>query len=78
MFQLTLVCRQHNSGEVAMFGTLLAVAPKQAILWGTLGVLGPTRMRYGRAISAVRYVAGLMSNLVFDAYGSEGPAAEDE
>src|SRR3954463_14689103 len=28
------------SGEVAMFGTLLAVAPKQAILWGTLGVLG--------------------------------------
>jgi hypothetical protein len=23
-----------------MFGTLLAIAPKQAILWGTLGLLG--------------------------------------
>ena len=35
---------------------------------GTLGVLGPTRMPYGRAISAVRYVADLMSDLVSDLY----------
>ncbi len=35
---------------------------------GTLGVLGPTRMSYGRSISAVRYVAGLMSNLVVEAF----------
>jgi heat-inducible transcriptional repressor len=39
---------------------------------GTLGVLGPTRMRYGRAISTVRYVATLMSNLLLDVYGMEG------
>jgi heat-inducible transcriptional repressor len=36
---------------------------------GALGVLGPIRMRYGRAISAVRYVAGLMSDLLFEVYG---------
>lgn len=36
---------------------------------GTVGVLGPTRMAYGRTISAVRYVAGLMSDLVFELYG---------
>jgi heat-inducible transcriptional repressor len=36
---------------------------------GALGVLGPTRMRYGRAISAVRYVADLMSDLLDDVYG---------
>ncbi|MCC7448106.1 MAG: heat-inducible transcription repressor HrcA [Anaerolineae bacterium] len=36
---------------------------------GTMAVLGPTRMRYGRAISAVRYVAGLMSHLLIDVYG---------
>lgn len=36
---------------------------------GALGVLGPTRMRYGRAISTVRYVAGLMSGLFDDVYG---------
>jgi heat-inducible transcriptional repressor len=35
---------------------------------GALGVLGPTRMRYGRAVSAVRYVASLMSDLIDDVY----------
>ena len=35
---------------------------------GVLGVLGPTRMAYGRTISAVRYVAGLMSELVVETF----------
>jgi len=33
---------------------------------GTLGVLGPMRMPYGRTISTVRFVAGLLSDLVED------------
>jgi heat-inducible transcriptional repressor len=33
---------------------------------GTLGVLGPMRMPYGRTISTVRFVAGLLSDLVGD------------
>jgi heat-inducible transcriptional repressor len=33
---------------------------------GTLGVLGPIRMAYGQSISTVRYVAGLLSDLVID------------
>lgn len=33
---------------------------------GTLGVLGPMRMPYGRTISTVRFVAGLLSGLVED------------
>ena len=36
---------------------------------GALGVLGPMRMRYGRAISTVRYVADLLSDLIYDLYG---------
>ncbi len=36
---------------------------------GELGVLGPKRMPYGRAISAVRYVANLMSELIQELYG---------
>jgi heat-inducible transcriptional repressor len=36
---------------------------------GALGVLGPMRMRYGRAISTVRYVADLLSGLIYDLYG---------
>lgn len=33
---------------------------------GTLGVLGPMRMSYARTIPTVRYVAGLLSDLVSD------------
>ncbi len=33
---------------------------------GTLGVLGPIRMAYGQSISTVRYVAGLLSDLVVE------------
>lgn len=35
---------------------------------GALGVLGPTRMGYGRAISAVRFVAEILSELVYDVF----------
>ena len=35
---------------------------------GAVGVLGPTRMFYARAISSVRFVAGLLSDLVYDLY----------
>ena len=38
---------------------------------GTLGVLGPTRMSYGRAISAVRYMSNVMSNLMIGMYGED-------
>ncbi|HIC87987.1 MAG TPA: heat-inducible transcription repressor HrcA, partial [Anaerolineae bacterium] len=36
---------------------------------GVLGVIGPVRMPYGHAISAVRYVSRLMSDLLRDLYG---------
>jgi heat-inducible transcriptional repressor len=35
---------------------------------GALGVLGPIRMAYGHSISTVRYVAGLMSDLVVETF----------
>ena len=37
-------------------------------LTGALGVLGPMRMPYGHTISTVRFVAGLLSNMVEDMY----------
>ncbi|RPI84819.1 MAG: heat-inducible transcription repressor HrcA [Chloroflexi bacterium] len=33
---------------------------------GTIGVLGPIRMAYGQTISTVRFVAGMLSELVID------------
>ena len=40
-------------------------------LAGTLGVLGPMRMSYARTIPTVRYVAGLLSDLVNDTISGE-------
>jgi heat-inducible transcriptional repressor len=49
---------------------------------GLLGVVGPLRMTYNHTIGAVRYVSGLMSDLVSDWYDvgdrSEGDDAKDE
>jgi heat-inducible transcriptional repressor len=42
-------------------------APERAL--GLLGVLGPTRMPYPRAIPTVRYLAGLMNELIESQYG---------
>jgi len=36
---------------------------------GTLGVFGPIRITYDRAIGAVLHVADLMKRLVHDSYG---------
>jgi heat-inducible transcriptional repressor len=38
---------------------------------GTLGVLGPMRMSYAKTIPTVRYVAGLLSDLVNDTIASD-------
>ncbi|MBN1200744.1 MAG: heat-inducible transcription repressor HrcA [Anaerolineae bacterium] len=51
----------HLSMVMSRYGTPLA--------HGALGVLGSTRMRYGRAISTVRYVASLMSDMLDQVYG---------
>lgn len=38
---------------------------------GLLGVIGPTRMQYGRAIAVVRYMAQVMNELLAELYGYE-------
>ena len=50
------------------FSMVLARYGAPGFATGALGVLGPIRMAYGRTISAVRYVAGLLSDLVIETY----------
>jgi heat-inducible transcriptional repressor len=54
--------------ELSACSMVLARYGVEGFATGTVGVLGPTRMPYGRAISTVRYVADLMSDLVSDLY----------
>jgi len=54
--------------ELSSCSMVLARYGVEGFATGALGVLGPIRMPYGRAISAVKYVADLMSDLVSDLY----------
>ncbi len=45
---------------------------------GTVAVIGPTRMPYGRNVAAVRYVANLMSGFVYEYYADESANLENE
>lgn len=54
--------------ELRACSLVLARYGVQDATTGMLGVVGPTRMVYGRAISAVRYVASVLSDLVHETY----------
>lgn len=51
------------------YGIVLARYGIAGEAMGTLGVLGPMRMAYERAIPSVRYMADLMSELIHSLYG---------
>jgi len=44
---------------------------------GTLGVLGPTHINYGRAISTVRYVSSIMTERFVELYGTSDSVSDD-
>ena len=55
---------------LALHDVSLVVAPygRRGRAMGVVGVMGPTRMAYPHAISTVRYVRGLMNELVEHLY----------
>lgn len=57
--------------EISLLSIVLSRYGLPGQATGTLGVLGPTRMRYGRAIYTVQYVADLMTNLLVGIHGEE-------
>ena len=61
----------HENTNDAMHEVSLVFAPYGAPdrALGLLGVLGPTRMRYPRAIPTVRYLSSLMNELINSHYG---------
>jgi len=59
--QISLILSRYGVGERAT---------------GVLGVVGPMRMAYERSVGAVRFVAGLMSEIVEETYGPDISATE--
>jgi heat-inducible transcriptional repressor len=61
-----LIGGEGNWEELRECSVVLARYGAPGLASGMLGVLGPIRMRYGKTISTVRFVAGILSNLVED------------
>jgi heat-inducible transcriptional repressor len=61
-----LIGGEGNWEELSQFSIVLARYGTPGLITGTLGVVGPMRMSYGRAISTIRFLAGLLSDLVSD------------
>jgi len=57
--------------EMKDVSLVMARYGREGKVGGLLGVIGPTRMQYGRAIAVVRYMAQVMNELLADVYGYE-------
>jgi heat-inducible transcriptional repressor len=63
---------EHQSDQMRNCSVVVARYGLSDNVSGMLGVIGPTRMPYGRAVSSVRYLADLLGGMLYQVYG-EGP-----
>jgi len=63
-----MIGREGHFDELQACSLVLSRYGVANLTTGALGVLGPTRMVYSRAISAVRFVAELLSELVYEVF----------
>ena len=61
-----LIGGEGTSEDLREFSIVLARYGTPGLISGNLGVVGPMRMSYGRAISTIRFLASLLSELVTD------------
>jgi len=59
-----LIGGENARTELRHCSIILARYGSPDLATGMLGVMGPMRMSYGRSISVVRFVTGLLSDLV--------------
>ncbi len=71
---------EHSANEMRAYSVVLSRYGVDGEVVGVLGVVGPTRLAYPRTISAVRYIAAVMSDMLGDLYGTDGSprVANDE
>ena len=59
-----LIGGEGNWDELRQCSVILSKYGSPGIATGTLGVLGPMRMSYGRSISMVRFLSGILSDFI--------------
>lgn len=60
---------EHRSDQMRNCSVVVARYGLANNLNGVIGVIGPTRMPYGRAVSSVRYLSDLLSGMLDQIYG---------
>jgi heat-inducible transcriptional repressor len=63
-----LIGRENDAADMQDVSLVLATYGQPGRAMGVVGVLGPTRMAYPQAIGTVRFVSGLMNELVEQLY----------
>ena len=64
-----LIGGENQWDEMRDVSLVVARYGQEGRIGGLLGVIGPTRMQYGRAIAVVRYMAQVMNELLAEVYG---------
>jgi heat-inducible transcriptional repressor len=59
---------ENLSDDLQSYGVIVARYGESADVSGLLGVIGPTRMPYGRTISTAQYIAGVLTDLLRNVY----------
>jgi heat-inducible transcriptional repressor len=71
-----LIGSEGQRTELSDFGLVLSHYGVSGYATGALGVLGPVRMPYARAVSVVRFMSRLLSELTQQLYGDQLPPPE--
>ncbi len=62
---------ENSAEELKDMSVVVARYGTQEHLSGLVGIVGPTRMQYGRAIAVVRYMTEVLNDLLSELYGPE-------
>jgi heat-inducible transcriptional repressor len=66
-----MIGAEHEDDAMRDYSVVISPYGKPGGIGGAMAVLGPTRMHYPETISTVRFVAGLMSEMLATYYGDE-------
>jgi len=66
-----VIGRENRAEAIQDYSVILGRYGLASEAAGTIGVIGPTRMPYARAIATISYLSSLLSRLTSDLYGKE-------
>jgi len=72
-----IIGRENKAAEIQDYSVVISRygLPNEAT--GAIGIIGPTRMPYARAISTISYLSSVLSSLANELYGVEGLHSDD-